>query len=294
MRVAPDLDLLLRPALEAQLRGLVFTASEASDFSFLTLTGRVGAYLGKGQPRLYLGYRPEYLLLNQDDRFDDAPVWYFSAHRGELELEVASWMFAFAGVGQRGFRERGRTRTEADAGLGGHVPLVQRLSLLWALSGRRYAAENEAYDLAGGTAIVNLQYQLPKGWWLRTGFTWARDWYPKSEDYFEPGVDKRTDTYVKVGGLIGSPSLWGLRVGLGYEYSDRDSTAERFAFADHRVTLRITWSGSASLSRPERVCDKTEAPMDWGFEGGEAGTGERIQDLLRQEEQVQRSCGCVQ
>mgnify|MGYP001116841650 CR=1 FL=1 len=76
--------------------------------------------------------------------------------------------------------------------------------------------------------------------------------------------------------------------------ADRESTANRYAFDDHRVLARLVWSGDATLTGPAAAADGPAAPMAWDAGDGARGLEERVQDLLRQDEQVQRSSSCVQ
>ena len=48
-------------------------------------------------------------------------------------------------MGKRSFREMGRSRQEADGGIGGAFEVGSRLRLLGALSGRCYDAKNEKH-----------------------------------------------------------------------------------------------------------------------------------------------------
>jgi tetratricopeptide (TPR) repeat protein len=291
-RLAPDLDRPFRPAVEAQVKVLRFLAEAVRDYSYLDLTGRVGFFLDWGLPRLLLGYRPEYLLLSGGDEMAAGSVWFFSAHRGELEAELTPWLMLFAGAGRRDFRQLGRSRTEVDGGAGGHVMLIDRLALLWAAAGRAYWAREPAYDLVGASAIANLQYPLPHGASARAGVTLAADWYPDSAHFFAD--DARQDTFIRVGASLWSPSVAGLQVGLAYDFSDRDSSAPDYAFRDHRLTLRLSWSGALDFGLPEAAPEPPLAEVDWGLRASAHGTGERIQDLLRQDEQIRQSCGCVE
>jgi tetratricopeptide (TPR) repeat protein len=310
LRFAPDLGFWLRPTVELQPRmqyffgpgGLEPPGDEVESQSFFTLSGRAGAYIDWGVPRLLLAWRPEYLLLRGgNEGFDyEAPVWYAAAHRGEIEFEITSWLLMFAGAGHRTFWELGRNRVEFDGGFGGRVALIDGLALLWSASGRGYWAASDAYDLGGGSIVLNLQYRLPGGWSTRAGLTLAGDWYPVSAGFYgpeeEPYAQSRRDRFLKAGGAVWSPAVvWGLRFGATYDYSVRDSTIPEYGFSDHRVLFKVSWAASADvLGLPSVSPDAPVADIDWGLGEGAGAMDERIQDLLRQEEQVYRSCGCAE
>ena len=98
----------------------------------------------------------------------------------------------------------------------------------------------------------------------------------------------------RVGPAFFSPDLKGVRIGLGYDYSNRLSTAQNYAFDDHRITLKVAWTGDKMLWGPGLADSAPIIDMPWDTSSGSTGLEERVQDLLRQDEQVQRSSSCVQ
>jgi hypothetical protein len=293
VQVAPDFGGVLRPALEFGPRVTRYSASGARDLSFVNLTGRVGVLLDWGLPRLLLAYRPDFLRLDLGDRFGAGPLWSVGAHRGELEVELAPWLMAFGGAGERAFRELGRTRAEVDLGVGGGAALLARLSLLWAASWRKHWARDVAYDLDGASAIVGLQAALPAAVSARLHLSFGADFYPSSAGFFAAAA--RRDLAFKVAPALWSPPLpGGVRLGVSYEYSQRWSTAQAFEGSDHRATLRLLWTGATDLGGPAVSPREPLGELRWagGRESGDGGDGDRIQDLLRQDEQVRPSCGC--
>lgn len=294
VRLAPWLHLYVRPVLELQVKAVGFSASEVRGLSWLDLTGRLGVWVGRTRPRILLGWRPEWLLLGQGDRYDGGPVWYFTAHRGEFEAEIAPWLLVFGGAGHRTFRETARTRFEADFGLGGSLSW-DPVTLLWAATGRAYHANASAWNLFGGSVLMHGQVRLPLKMLLKAGITASIDTYPDSSGYApfgSPSKDRRDVLVKPVLGLF-SPAFHGLRVGVQYEYSHRDSSLAQYGFSDHRVTFRVLWAGEAEVLVPS--ASNLSPLADLPFEAGEEALGlDRIQDLLRQDESVQRSSSCVQ
>lgn len=297
VRLNPDLGRIIRPSLELQARALHFFDPGADGLSYMNLTGRGGFNLDWGTVRLLAAYRPDYLLLGQGDGFESGPVWYAGGHRGEMELEIVPWLFAFAGGGHRTFRELGRTRYELDGGLAGQVLAVQRLRIVAALSGRRYWANEDGYDVTGLTALLNIGLSLPERWTLQAVTSLFADWYTGSDGFGVFGLEdgeKRRDLFLKVGVTAWSRVYDGISVGVGYEYSRRFSSASLFRLHDHRVLLKFRWSGSRDFRLPSLSTAASLADIPWGLSGGVDDQEDRIQDLLRQDEQSQNVCGCAQ
>ncbi|MBI5487198.1 MAG: hypothetical protein HY905_07685 [Deltaproteobacteria bacterium] len=293
MRFTPDFGFWLKPTLELMPKLQIFPFEDVREQSYVDLSGRVGVYLDWDLPRILLAYRPSYLLLFGAP--GEAPVWYYASHRAEVEAEITSWLMAFAGAGHRAFDELGRTRDEVDGGFGGSLEFVDDLFILWTVVARGMWARDPAYNVGGVTGSFHLQYRWAEGFSSRAGVTVAGDWYPDSEgaEAFGEGP-ARADLFVRAGYQLWSPALWGFRLGVSYDYSFRDSTLPAFDFDDHRVLLKLTWSGETDLAGPSASDASTTADFDWGVGGGESALLDRVQDLLRQEEQVFRSCGCAE
>lgn len=289
LRLSPDLGAVMRPALEAQVRTLGFEQRDARDFSYVNLTGRVGALFDWDMPRLLLAYRPDFLLLASGDSYSEAPLWYVGSHRGELEAEIAPWLILLGGAGKRDFRERGRTRLEVDGGVAGSAPLGSHLRLLWAGTARWHRANEQAYDLVGGTTLLNLGLRLPHGYSTRAALVTVIDSYPESEGFFDS--ENRFDLMFK-GTLAGwTPSWRGFQFGLAYELAERSSSASAYSFTEHRFSLRIRLGGRMDFGGPELAPEGAKTPLPWGF-GGAGPADDRVQDLLRMDEQVENVCGC--
>jgi len=297
VRLAPDFGGPVRGVLEIQPRLTWFFADGAERLSFLELTGQAGIMIRRTLPRVTLAYRPDWLLLPNGFRGETAPVPYMMGHRGEFEIEVRPEVLIFGGAGTRAFREMVRSRTEVDLGLGGAASPVRNLSLMWAASGRYYDARHDAWDLAGFSAMFAAVMRLPFDMSARASVTLSMDWYYDSAaengvDPFRSDVD-RFDYFYRMGFQFWSPSLAGVRFGVSYDFSSRESTADSYSYSDHRALLRVRWVGNAAFGRPSAVAMPDDVGlMDWG-DGDGAGIDERVQDMLRQDEQVQRSSSCV-
>jgi hypothetical protein len=268
-----------------------YTAAAGRDFSYLMLGARPGVLLGRGNRRVLLAYHYESLLLAGGDPFQKGPFWFYDSHRGELEIEVFSGLTVFGGVGKRNFRETGRSRLEADGGIGGAFEVGSRLHLLGALSGRFHDAKNDAYDLRGASLLIAADVRLPRRWSMRAGFLGSYDVYPRWDGYLDMLVRERQDRLLKLSVSAFIPPLRDqVRLGFSYEFSDRDSTAQPFAYTDHRLLAKLIWTFTADPWLPAAVAPSDHVALDYGLHSRELT--ERVQDLLRQDEAVQRSSSC--
>jgi len=283
-----------RPSVEAELRAIGYTAEAGRDFSYLELGTRPGLLLGDLAPNLLVAYRFAALLLAGGDRYEGGPLWFYNAHRAELEANLLPQLTLFGGAGRRLFREAGRSRVELDAGVGGSLRLHQRLRLLGALTSRWYDADKRAWDLFGGAALVSAEVPLPRSWALRLGALAGVDWYPRSAGYFDAlaPATKRRDVLLRLSLSAFTPPLAGTRAGVTYEHSERFSTSAPFDFQDHRLLAKLDWSFTADPWAPRTVSRQGRVPLEHGL--ASPGFAERLQDLLRQDEAAQRSSACVQ
>ncbi len=286
----------LRPTVEGNLKGHGITDQEASELSYLDLSLRPGIYFGDHRARLLAAYKGNLLLINLDDRHR-----YYESHRGELELDTHFGLLVFAGAGRRLFHEAGRTRTELDVGVGGTISVNHYLKLLLALTGRRYLAVGSPYDQVGGTALLAGILSFRPGILLRVGMTPMVDYYPTSGG--GRGVEafgseeKRLDVLVKQFEEVWSPAVKGVRFGLRYEFSWRESNADRadnnYDYTEHRALLGVRWSLDLNPFAPKEVSRKGHIPLPYGVDSGEGSNEERIQDLLRQDEAARAGSACV-
>jgi hypothetical protein len=259
---------------------------------------RPGFILGRGFPRATFAYKGNLMLLNQEDK-----ELFYESHRGEAELETDFGLLAFAGAGRRIFREGGRTRTELDGGLGYSISPHKQIKLLFALTGRYQWAVGQPYDLAGGTALAAGLFTFGPGFSARLGVTPSIDYYPNSggergKDAFGT-IDKRLDFTIKQFEEIWSPSLHGLGIGLRYEFSWRNSSADQgesnYDYQEHRILLALRYTFSLNPWAPSVVESKEHVGLDYGIvsDKGSLVDEERIQDLLRQDEAARAGSSCV-
>ena len=277
------------PVIDAELRGLGIQAEAGRDLSYLQLSARPGALVGG----LFAGYRFETLGILGGDRFDDGPIWFYQAHRGELEIEVLPWLTAFGGSGYRVFREARRSRLEVDGGLGAAWRPASGLSVMGAIMGRYHSAGRADYDLFGATAVAQADYRLPRELSARLGLVGSFDDYPSSAGYFGTDLSRRDFLGKITAGLWSARTSRGLRGALTYELSKRFSTAPEYEYLDHRMLARLQWAFAFDPRGPRPTSPSGHVPLAWGLEHEDGGLEESIQDLLRQDEAVRAGSSCV-
>ena len=281
----------LRGVIDVDATALGLATARTRDLSYLSLGARPGLQFTTGAVRWRGSYRLEGVTLAGGDAYDEGPLWFYLAHRGEAQVSVGSWLTVLGGAGRRTFRDLGRTRTEVDVSVGGGGTLAPGWSLVGLASGRAFRATNPAWNLFGGTLVGSVQW-LPHGAWIaRAVLTVAADTYPDSRGTFA-ATAVRTDLQVKPRIEGWTPAWHGVRAGLSYQWGRRFSTADRYDFDEHRVLGLLRWSFEADPWGPEGVRPAGHEPLDYGLEGS-GGLGERVQDLLRQDEEARRGSSCL-
>jgi hypothetical protein len=291
-----------RFSLEGEARGLGYQADTGRDYSYLLLSGRPALLVEVLGRQALVGYRYESLLLAGGDKLEAGPLWFYDAHRGEWELELWPWLTFFGGAGKRSFRELVRTRIELDGGVGGGYSIAPWLQVMGALSGRYHAASNDAkddaakhaYDLRGVSLLLSADLRARNRWSARVGALVSADNYPHSTGYFDAEAQEkknRHDRTLRVSLSVFAPPFRShLKLGVTYEFAVRDSTADAYDYADHRVLAKLIWTFTADPWLPRPVTPHDHVPIDYRLETVEAA--ERVQDLLRQGEAAQRSTSC--
>ncbi len=286
----------VRVFLEGDGKGKALYARAARGLSHAGWGLRPGFELSWPTFVLRGAYHFDALWVATADEFGDRSNWFYHGHRGELELEFAPGVTAFMGGGHRRFRTMGRTRWEMDLGVGAGRTLGARVSLLGAVTGRMHRATNDAYNVWGGTALISSRIRLFGAWSLRLFVSGAIDHFPDSagSEAFHAPKERRD---LQVRGRVGfwTPTFWGgLQAGLRYQPTRRFSTAELYDFMDHTVVVLLNYrlSGDAWLPRREGGGPGC-LPLDYRIGAGEDVLGERLQDLLRQDEEAQRGSSCM-
>lgn len=284
---------------EAQLRGELLTSTGARRLSYIEPGALLGLHLALGSSDLELAYHPLVLVLAQDP-YDGAQHLLYESHRAELTMswsgdQLPGEYTVYGGGGWRGFSRNGRTRSEVDGGVAGLWSLAQQWQLLGLVTGRRFAAVNQAYDLGGIIAMVGV-YGAWRGWRTRHALQWVFDDYPASAGFFDPVVARR-DQLVRYRGSVSYVLDSLARLGVRYEWARRSSNIVGYRFSDQRVMLVWRYQLEGDYRAPE-VRDVGTVPLPWPrllAAGADDDTSldERIGDLIRQDEAISRSSSCV-
>ncbi len=287
---------ILHPLAEVRWRETELFAGSARGLSTRQPGLRLGAALGNETPRLTVTYGFEVIQVQEGDRYEEGPLLYSEAHRGEYELEATDTWFAFGGGGHRRFRETGRTRWEFEQGLAAAFTLSDSTRLMLGTSARFYDARNDAYDVVGATGLAQLSVAFPRGFELRESASLSGDAYTDSLGYFAGAPqEERRDVLLRASATLWSPSTAGLKGGLEYDYTSRASTATPYSFHDHRMLLRMSWSYDSKRLGVSRISADGRVPLRHGLDPGadQPRSDQRVRDLMRQDEDVQRGSSCL-
>lgn len=285
----------VRPAAEVSFRALQLSGETARDLSYIVPGLRPGLLFGADYPRLLLAYSFDAVRLAAIDRYANAPVWFAEGHRFEYELEATESLLAFGGGGRRVFREQGRSRWEVDQGLALGIPLGSRFRMMTGVSARWNAAENDAYDSVGGTAIAQLQVALPARFEGRLSGNFSHEKFLRSRGYFQGALDEnRVDSLVRVKAGFWSPPWSGARLGLDYEYAHRASTADAYSYTDHRTLVHLAWVMDTDRLGMGTVSAAGRSSLNHGSAGLTGILDDvRVRDLMRQDEAVKQGSSCL-
>ena len=273
-----------------------FFSDPAGDLSYGGWGLRPGVELEWLDVAVRASYRFDSLYVAASDPHHEAGHWFFESHRGEIEVEMSLGLTFFLGGGRRFFSTMGRTRWELDGGIGGAFRLGKGVHLLGAATGRRYWATTAAYNLTGCNLLLALSIPLFRRFQFKGSASGGVNWYPDSAGalaFHSP--EARRD--IQLRGRLGiwtPPLISKLRLGATYEPVRRWSTAELYDFTDHTVLLVLGWRGSADPWLPAAVGIGIDRfPVDYGIAGDKGLENERLQDLLRQDEEAQRGSSCL-
>jgi hypothetical protein len=285
---------LARPFAELEIKSLGLVSQATRELSYVSMGVRPGIAWHLGHALLRSAYRFDTVLLEGGDAYEAGPLWYHQGHRGELELELGRSLTLFGGGGRREFRIMGRSRWELDLGLGGGGALGDRVFMLGALTGRAHRAVNHGYHLFGASALTSLQVRIHGQWTLRAVVSLSYDDYPDplSRLVFS-ATQERRDLQIKGRVEFWTPPFAGVRLGAAYAPSHRDSTAGHYSFTDHRVVALVRWIWRADPGRLEARTPEGHVALDYGLAESEHALGDRLQDLLRQDEEARRGSSCL-
>ncbi len=287
----PWKDAFARPVLEGQFTGEYLTSEDTKTASYIDLSMRLGAQIDSDSLKFSAWYRPESLILDGGDKYNKGPVQFYLSHRIELDFEILKWLYIFTGYGHRTFRQMVRTRDEFDIGAGARHPLGLGFALTWGATYRHWFSTGDMYDLNGINLSLALDYRIPSHDILfRLNGSFSLDDYADSKGYFEQDAARR-DYAARGTFQVWSPSWAGVRVGAQFKASRRWSTADDYDFVDYRGMISVKWTGALSFYGPKSVKDNAFS-IPWNFDTEE--NTERIRDIIKQDEDMQRSSSCLQ
>ncbi len=278
-----------RSIFEAEVTGQYLFAKDAVDSSYIDLIFRPGILLTWDNVRFGGYYRPEFLITAGDDTYNKGPLLSYSSHRIEFDLDLYGWLYIFGGYGHRTFRQRVRTRDEADIGAGGYHGLGAGFALTWGATYRHWFSTGDMYDLNGTNVSLALDYRR-WGMLFRLNGSYAFDDYADSKGYFDQDHARR-DHLVRGTLQIWSPERYGLKLCGQFKASRRWSSADDYDYTDYRIALVVRWTGDLDFYAPSKVADDFDA-IPYHLE--QSQSAERIRDIIQQDEDLQRSSSCLQ
>jgi tetratricopeptide (TPR) repeat protein len=285
----------LRTFADAELKATQLLATPNRSLSIRQPTVRVGLMLGRGQPRLLAAYAYDLVDIQGGSEGVPGPRIDSEGHRVEYQLTITPWATATGSVGGRLFDDPDRTRFESDHGIVANVNLAENVRLMLGASGHVYKAQRRVYDQAGAAGFLGLDVLVVKGFELRETLSLNGDVFPASRGFFDPlRNERREDLLVRVGTELWSPETHGLRFGAGYAYTNRNSTANDFDFADHRAMLHVQWQSDSEQLSTRRISKQGRIPIRYDDNDAKAATQPiEVREILKQDETVRRSSSCL-
>lgn len=285
----------LRTFVDAELKATQLLAAPNRGLSTRQPTVRVGLMLGRGQPTLLAAYAYDLVDIQGGSVGVAGPRIDSEGHRVEYQLRIAPWATATGNVGGRLFEDADRTRFESDHGIVANVNLAQNVRLMLGASGHVYKAQRRVYDQAGAAGFLGLDISVVKGFELRETLSLNGDVFPASRGFFDPlRNQQREDLLVRVGTELWSPETHGLRFGMGYAYTNRNSTANDFDYADHRAMLHLQWQADSDQLSTQRISKQGRIPIRYDDRDAKAASQPiEVREILKQDETIRRSSSCL-
>jgi len=286
----------LRTFADAELKATQLLATPNSSLSIRQPTVRVGLMLGRGQPNLVAAYAYDFVDIQGGGAGVPGPRIDSEGHRVEYQLRITPWATAAGSIGGRLFEDLDRTRFESDHGIVANLSLAENVRLMFGASGHVYKAQRRVYDQTGAAGFLGLDVSMTKGFELRETLSLTGDVYPASRGFFEPlRNEQREDLLVRVGAELWSPETHGLRFAMGYAYTNRNSTANDFDYADHRAMLHLQWQSDSDQMSTRRISKQGRIPIHYDDSDAKPATqpAVEVREILKQDETIRRSSSCL-
>ena len=286
----------VRTFADAELKATQLLATTNRSLSTRQPTVRVGMMLGRGQPSLVAAYAYDLVDIQGGSAGVPGPRIDSEGHRVEYQLKITPWATATGNIGGRLFEDPDRTRFESDHGIVANVSLAGNVRLMLGTSGHVYKAQRRVYDQAGAAGFLGLDVSVLKGFELRETLSLTGDVYPASRGFFDPLHDEqREDLLMRVGTELWSPETHGLRFAMGYAYTNRNSTANDFDYADHRAMLHLQWQSDSDQTSTRRISKQGRIPIRYDDSDAKATAQPivEVREILKQDETIRRSSSCL-
>ena len=286
----------VRTFADAELKATQLLATPNRGLSIRQPTVRVGLMLGRGQPNLVAAYAYDFVDIQGGSAGVPGPRIDSEGHRVEYQLRITPWATAAGSIGGRLFEDLDRTRFESDHGIVANVSLADKVRLMLGASGHVYKAQRRVYDQTGAAGFLGLDVSMSKGFELRETLSLTGDIYPASRGFFDPlHNEQREDLLVRVGAELWSPATHGLRFAIGYAYTNRNSTANDFDYADHRAMLHLQWQSDSDQMSTRRISKQGRIPIRYDDSDAKVATQPivEVREILRQDETIRRSSSCL-
>jgi hypothetical protein len=285
-----------RPVAEVELHLAQYLETPAKDLSSRQPILRLGLELGRGPRRLVVAYAADWVNLEGGNEYPYSSFAYSQAHRLEFRIELDPSMLAYGAFGRRRFWQAERSRVESEQGLSKTFVVSDTVRLTTAGAWRFYSADRSAYDQVGATLHTGLDVSLPKGFELREALALSAEFFPRSEGYFDPSHwQKRRDALVHVTVGLSAPETLGVRLGLLYGYTNRNSLANAYDFTDHRAILALTWQSDSDQLRVRRIPKTGRVSMPYPDDESQAGpkTKAAVIEVIEHDQAERRSTSCM-
>ncbi|HMA91729.1 MAG TPA: hypothetical protein VKP30_03540 [Polyangiaceae bacterium] len=258
-------------------------------------TLRLMALVGRGVPRLLIGYTADWVNLDGGDTYRHDSFTYSTAHHLEYRFDLGRSFFTHGQLGPRHYWESARNRFEVAQGLSKRVVLSDSLDLAIGALVHAYAAKERAYDQVGASVLSGLEIRMPNDFTLEEQLSLSQSVHPNSEGYFENSSAVRRDTEVQVSVALATPELFGLRLFPSYALVHRDSSIDPYDFTDHRGLLTVSWQSDSDRIVVHRISPEGRVPLSYPDEAsaGRASPTVDVVEAIRQDEAQRRNNSCA-
>lgn len=258
-------------------------------------TLRLMALLGRGVPRLLVGYSVDWVNLQGGDTYRNGSFADSTAHHLEYRFDLGRSFVAHGQVGPRRFWESERNRFEIIQGVSKQFALADNMDLTLSTLIHTHAAKGRAYDQVGVSGLGNLEIRMPNDFTLREQLSVSRSVHPNSEGYFEHSSTERRDTEVQAAAMLTTPELFGVRLSSSYALVHRDSSIDPYDFTDHRALITVSWQSDSDRIAVRRISPRGRIPLPYPDDASSNQSSPRVDvvEAIRRDEAQRRNSSCA-